>query len=56
MIMIFILNNKWMFVPRSARYVCRKWDAMRDCLCKNSANMHAITHKNRAKNKRCKRT
>lgn len=43
--MIFTLNNKWRFVPRSLHVVCRNGDAIGDSLCENAREMHAVMHR-----------
>lgn len=54
--MIFTLNNKWRFVPRSVRMLCRNVDGIGDSSCKNAREMHAVLHRKKHRNKRCKRT
>ena len=54
--MIFTLNNKWRFVPRSVRMLCRNVDDIGDSLCKNAREMHVVMHLKKYQKKRCKRT
>jgi len=49
---IFTLNNKWMFVPRSVRMLCRNVDGIGDNLCENAREMHVVLHRKKHKKKR----
>jgi len=50
--MIFTLNDKWMFVPCSALMLCRNVDGMGDGLCKNAQELHVVLHRKKHKKKR----
>ena len=50
------INKQLRYIPRLCTILCRKWGRKCGLRVQNVQKLHAIMHKNRAKNKRYKRT
>lgn len=50
------INMRLRYIPRLCTILCRKWGKTCNNRLRNMQKLHAIMHKNRAKNKRCKCT
>ena len=50
------INMRLRYIPRLCTILCRKWGKTCNNRLRNVQKLHAIMHKNRAKNKRCKCT